>query len=143
MHRGSMNDYRFADIHLGLGHSFQVTVTPAMVDSFSYLSGDKNPLHTDPIFAADYGFPDRVVHGMLTASLFSTFVGMYLPGKFALFQEVALSFTAPVFPGDTLTVTGEVVSIHEVYRSFEIKAYVTNQYGKKVCRAKIRTGVNE
>lgn len=138
-----MNDYRFSDIRVGLSASFQVTVTAAMVDAFSKLSGDSNPLHADAPFSAGYGYPDRVVHGMLTASFLSTLVGVYLPGRFALFQEAALSFTAPVFPGDCLTVTGEVVSVHEVYRSFEIKAHITNQLGRKVCRAKLRTGVNE
>ena len=138
-----MNSYRFADIKLGLSQSFQVTVTPAMVDMFSELSGDRNPLHTDPGFAAGYGFSDRVVHGLLTASFFSTLVGMYLPGEFALFQGADISFTAPVFPGDTLTVSGEVVSIHEAYRQIELKAYITNQGGQKVARAKIRTGLHE
>ena len=138
-----MNSYRFADIKPGLSQSFQVTVTSAMVDVFIELSGDRNPLHTNPEFAADYGFPDRVVHGMLTASFFSTLVGMYLPGEFALFQGADVSFTAPVFPGDTLTVSGEVVSIHEAYRQIELKANITNQHGQKVARAKIRTGIHE
>jgi len=138
-----VNNYRFADIHTGLRHSFQVSLTPAMVDTFSELSGDRNPLHTDQSFASGYGFSDRVVHGMLTASFYSTLVGIYLPGKFALFQEIAVSFTAPVFPGDTLTVIGEVVSIHEAYRQIEIKAHIVNQHRQKVSRAKIRTGINE
>ncbi len=138
-----MNSYRLSDIHLGLSHSFQVTVTPAMVDAFTNLSGDRHPLHSSAAFAAGYGFSDRVVHGMLTASFLSTLVGMYLPGKFAFCQEVAISFTAPVFPGDTLTVTGQVVSIHEGYRQIELKAHISNQHGRKVTRAKIRTGIKE
>ncbi len=138
-----MKTYRFIDIHVGLSESFSVTVTPQMVDTFVELSGDRNTMHTDKSFALAYGFPDRLVHGMLTASFISRLVGMYLPGKFALFQEVSLSFIAPVYPGDTLTVKGEVVAIHEVYRQIEIKASITNQHGKKVSRAKIRTGINE
>ena len=114
-----------------------------MVDTFVELSGDRNTMHTDQSFAINYGFPDRLVHGMLTASFYSKLVGMYLPGAFALFQEVSISFTAPVYPGDTLTIKGEVVAIHEVYRQIEIKASITNQHGKKVSRAKIRTGINE
>jgi 3-hydroxybutyryl-CoA dehydratase len=138
-----MKSYRLKDIREGLSESFCVTITSQMLEAFVVLSGDQNPLHTDPSFAAVYKYPDRVVHGMLTASFLSRLVGMYLPGKFALFQEVSLSFTAPVYPGDTLNVTGEVVSIHEVYRQIEIKASITNQHGEKVSRAKIRTGINE
>jgi 3-hydroxybutyryl-CoA dehydratase len=138
-----MNTYRFCDIHEGLNHSFQVTVTLDMINTFSDLSGDRHPIHTDPTFAGKYGFPDRVVHGMLTAAFYSTLVGMYLPGKFAFCHEAAISFAAPVFPGDSLTVTGRVVSIHEAYRQVELKAHITNQQGQKVSRAKIRTGMHE
>jgi len=138
-----MNSYRFMDIHLGLKHSFQVVVTSEMVDTFCELSGDRNPLHNNPGFATYFGFSDRVVHGMLTASFLSRLVGMYLPGKYALLQGADLSFTAPVFPGDTLTINGEVVSIHDAYRQIELKASITNQHGQKVVRAKLRTGTHE
>jgi len=138
-----MNEYRFADISPGLAYSFQVTVTMKMMDAFRNVSGDCNPLHTDPVFAATYGYPAQVVYGMLTASFYSTLVGMYLPGKYALFQGADIAFTAPVFPGDTLTVSGEVVSKHEAYRQIELTAQIINQSGKKVSRAKIRTGLHE
>lgn len=138
-----MNSYRLTDIHCGLSHSFQVTITTEMLDIFSKLSGDCNPLHTDPGFARLQGFPDRVAFGMLTASFYSTLVGMYLPGKYALFHGADIAFTAPVFPQDILTVSGEVVSIHEVYRQIELKASIKNQKGEKVSRAKIRTGIKD
>ncbi len=138
-----MNTYRFADLHVGLVASFQVEVTPEMLDRFRELTGDHNPLHVDALFAGKYGFPDRVAHGMLTASFYSTLVGLYLPGKYALLHGADVSFTAPVFPGDKLTVSGEVVSIHEAHRQIELKAQITNQAGKQVSRAKIRSGVHE
>jgi acyl dehydratase len=114
-----------------------------MMDAFRNISGDCNPLHTDPVFAETYGYSAQVVYGMLTASFYSTLVGMYLPGKYALFQGADIVFTAPVYPGDTLIVSGEVVSKHEAYRQIELKAQITNQNGEKVSRAKIRTGIHE
>jgi 3-hydroxybutyryl-CoA dehydratase len=138
-----MNEYRFEDISPGLSHSFKVTVTKEMMDAFRAISGDCNPLHTDPVFAASYGYPAQVVYGMLTASFYSTLVGMHLPGKHALFQGADIVFTSPVFPGDTLIISGEVISVHEAYRQIELKAQITNQNGKKVSRAKIRAGIHE
>ncbi len=138
-----MNVYRLSDLHVGLSHGFEVTVTRDMVDQFGRLSGDVNPLHTDTEFARSRGFGDRVVHGMLTASFYSTLVGVYLPGRNALLQTVHTSFTAPVFPDDVLNIYGEIVSLHEVLRQIELKAHVTNQHGKKVSRAKIWTGIYE
>lgn len=138
-----MNCYRINDIASGLSHSFEVTVTNEMLESFRTLSGDANPLHIDKEYAASRGFKDRVAYGMLTASFYSTLVGMFLPGRYALLQGVDASFVAPVFPGDVLTVFGEVISAHQVLRQIEIRAYITNQQGQKVSKAKIRTGIYE
>jgi 3-hydroxybutyryl-CoA dehydratase len=135
--------YRLLDIAPGLNHSFHVSVTAEMMGQFRDLTGDANPLHTDRDFALSLGYRDCVVYGMLTASFYSTFVGMYLPGRYALLQGVDASFTAPVFPGDSLTVYGEVTSIHQALRQIEIRAHITNQVGKKVSRAKIRAGIHE
>jgi acyl dehydratase len=68
---------------------------------------------------------------------------MYLPGRYALLQGVDASFIAPVLPGDELTVFGEITSIHEMLKQIEIRAHITNQLGKKVSRAKIRSGISE
>lgn len=138
-----MNNYRLVDIFPGLSHSFQVTVTLGMMDQFQELSGDANPLHTDKAWALICGYRDRVVYGMLTASFYSTLVGIYLPGRFALLQSVDAAFVAPVFPDDNLTVSGEIISIHQELKTMEIRAHITNQAGKKVSRAKIRSGIHE
>lgn len=138
-----MNAYRLADLSSGISHSFQVSVTVQMMNQFEALSGDANPLHTERDFALSCGYRDRVVYGMLTASFYSTLIGMYLPGKYALLQGVDASFIAPVFPGDELTVFGEITSIHQMVRQIEIRAYITNQLGEKVSKAKIRSGINE
>lgn len=138
-----MNSYRLADIHPGLTHVFEVTIHDEMLERFRMVSGDTNPLHTDRGYAQSRGFADRVVYGMLTASFYSTLIGVYLPGQNALLQSVDTSFSAPVYSGDTLTVFGEVTSVHEVLRQIEVKAHITNQHGKKVSRATIRTGIHE
>jgi len=138
-----MRDYRLSDISIGLTHSFTVHITEEMMDTFEKLTGDTNPLHTSKDFAALAGFKNRVVYGMLSSSFYSTLVGMYIPGKYALLQGVDVSFTAPVFPGDTLTVFGEITAVYANFRQIEIKAHITNQEGKKISRAKIRSGINE
>jgi 3-hydroxybutyryl-CoA dehydratase len=138
-----MKEYRLTDIHPGLNHSFEIKLTDEMMDAFKNITGDLNPLHTQPDFAASYGFRDRVAYGMLVNSFYSTLVGMYLPGKYALFQSIDIAFAAPVFIGDTLTVFGEVSAVHIVYKQIEIKGFIINQDGVKVSRAKIKTGIHE
>ena len=46
---------------------------------------------------------------MFLAALFSRLVGMYLPGRRCLYLSQSLDFTQPVFVGDEVEVTGEVV----------------------------------
>lgn len=137
-----MNHYRFEDLKVGLKHSFTAGVTEEMLDRFRALSGDTNPLHADDAYAAARGFPKKVVFGMLTAAFYSTLVGVYLPGEHALLHEVETRFLAPVFPGDTLTITGEISYLQGAYRQAEIKAFITGPDHRVVSRAKIKVGLN-
>jgi acyl dehydratase len=104
-------DFALEDIHVGDTASFSRTWTEEDVLSFAKLSGDVNPLHTDSIYAETTQFKERLVHGMLVASLCSTFVGMYIPGKRCLYINQTVSFKKPVFIGDTVVVTGTVIAI--------------------------------
>jgi acyl dehydratase len=69
------------------------------------LSGDRNPLHSDPWFARELaGFPTPILHGLCTYG----FAGRALLAELAGGQAtkltaVAARFSAPVFPGETLT----------------------------------------
>lgn len=74
-----MNEYRFHDLAVGMEEEFRREITADMMDAFCRLTGDINPLHVDAEYALKKGFPDRVVYGMLTASLVSTLGGVLLP----------------------------------------------------------------
>lgn len=70
------------------------------------LSGDRNPLHADPKFAARGGFSRPILHGLCTYG----FTGRALLHTLcesdpARFRSMDGRFSAPVMPGDTLTVS--------------------------------------
>jgi 3-hydroxybutyryl-CoA dehydratase len=136
-----LNSYVFEDLKIGFNASFDVEVIKEMVDGFVTLSGDNNPLHTDIDYAKKHEYPDVVVHGMLTSSFYSRLVGLYLPGKYCILQEIKTSFISPVHIGDTLTVYGEIDYINYAMRQVEIKANILGYDGKKVSRARIKVGV--
>jgi 3-hydroxybutyryl-CoA dehydratase len=138
-----VNEYRFADVHVGLSHRFKTMFTKEDIDRFAALSGDANPLHTEPDFAQQVGWQDQVVHGMLTASVFSRLVGMLLPGKFALLHEVDAKFKRPVFPGMELEVAGSVTYVNEAYQQMEIKATVDHAGAGVVATAKLKVGFSD
>lgn len=111
------------------------------MQKFLDITGDENPLHVNENFAKSKGFKDRVVYGMLTASLISTLGGCYIPGKFCLIQGVEIKFARPVFIGDELVVTGEVSKVEFDLRYLEIKVTIRNQKNEKVLRGLLKAGV--
>jgi acyl dehydratase len=69
------------------------------------LSGDRNPLHSDPRFAAMAGFDRPILHGLCTYG----FTGRALlhglcGGDPARFRSMTGRFSSPVLPGEALTV---------------------------------------
>jgi len=138
-----MNSLRWADLFVGLTADFHVEITSETMDLFRAMSSDWNPLHVDPEFARGAGHPGPVVFGMLTASFYSTLVGVYLPGRFAVLQGLDVDFVRPVFVGDKLLVTGEVSFLSEAVRRVELKASIRDAAGRLVSKARIRAGLHE
>jgi acyl dehydratase len=69
------------------------------------LSGDRNPLHSDPAFAARAGFDRPILHGLCTYGFTGRALLHAAAGSDpARFGSMAGRFSRPVFPGDTLTV---------------------------------------
>jgi 3-hydroxybutyryl-CoA dehydratase len=94
--------YYLEDLSVGMTDVFAKTVGEADVTLFAGLSGDTNPLHLDQSFAAQTRFGDRIVHGMLAASLISTVFGTRLPGPGCVYLGQTLRFKAPVKLGDSV-----------------------------------------
>jgi acyl dehydratase len=69
------------------------------------LSGDRNPLHSDPWFARELaGFPKPILHGLCTYGVAGRALVAELGGSDATkVTGIDARFTSPVFPGETLT----------------------------------------
>jgi len=138
-----MNHYKYSELDTGKTESFCVTVTGQMMESFCNMSGDVNPMHSSEDYALSKGFSGRLVYGMLTASFYSTLVGVYLPGEHCLFQEADIKFSKPVYIGDTLTITGEITEKLDAYKRLTIKAKIRNQENKPVSSAVLKVGLTD
>lgn len=69
------------------------------------LSGDRNPLHSDPDIASAAGFPRPILHGLCTYGLTCRAVlQTYADYDPAAIKHHAARFSSPVFPGETVTV---------------------------------------
>ncbi|MQA14284.1 MAG: enoyl-CoA hydratase [Pseudonocardiaceae bacterium] len=70
------------------------------------LCGDRNPLHSDPAFAARGGFESPILHGMCTYGITGRLLlDAACDGDPARFRSIEGRFTRPVTPGEELTVS--------------------------------------
>ena len=70
------------------------------------LSGDRNPLHSDPAFAARAGFERPILHGLCTYGVTGRALLHAMAGSDpARFASMSGRFSSPVVPGESLTVS--------------------------------------
>jgi 3-hydroxybutyryl-CoA dehydratase len=122
----------FEEIRVGQAAEFAKTITEADVVLFAGVTGDFNPLHVNQVAAEASRFGGRIAHGMLTASLISTVIGMHLPGPGCVYLGQTLRFARPVRIGDTITARAEVVELIAAKRRLRLATICTNQDGETV-----------
>lgn len=107
-------------------------LTADHVAAFAKLSGDYNPLHFDESFVAKTKFGKLVVQGGLTTGLLHALVAMDMPGPGTVFLSQNWKFTAPVYIGDTITASAEVLSVHATKPVTQLAIRVVRQTGEVV-----------
>ncbi len=87
--------------------SFEQTTTPQQALLYR-LSGDVNPLHADPEFAANVGFAQGpILHGLCTYGIAArAVVSKACGGDATKLRAIGAQFRKPVWPGDTLVTQG-------------------------------------
>jgi len=130
----NLSNFTYEEITLGQKARYSRLVDEAAVKLFAAASGDVNPVHLDAEFAAGTIFKQRIAHGMFTGGLISAAIAMELPGPGSIYVKQDLSFRAPVFLGDTITVNLEVVEKLDKRKFVTLSTIATNQHGKVVVK---------
>ena len=125
------NELSYDDMSIGQQESFMIKITASMVEKFSNLSGDLNPLHMDNEFAESSLFKKRIVHGMLLSSFFSQLIGMKLPGKNALYFSQTLNFRSPCYIDDEIEIVGKVTEKSDSTQIITVSTSIFNK--SKIC----------
>ncbi|MBL8118809.1 MAG: MaoC family dehydratase [Anaerolineae bacterium] len=116
-------------LEIGVSASRTRTITEDDILNFARASGDTNPIHVDAEYAAGTRFGKRLAHGMLTGSLVSAILGNDLPGHGTVYLGQDFKFKSPVFIGDTITASVELVKFREDKRIATFRTTCTNQDG--------------
>lgn len=99
---------------------FSVEITADSAQQFAALSGDWNPLHTNPEYASGTTYGRTILHGAYSAGLVSRMAGMHLPGESCLLHNMRLKFLAPVMPPCTLLVKGQIIQDSETLGQVDV-----------------------
>ncbi|TMB67641.1 MAG: acyl dehydratase [Chloroflexi bacterium] len=87
------------------------TITQEKINQYAHASGDHNPLHQDPAFAATTQFGGTIAHGMLVLAYISEMMTAAFGETWVTGGRLKVRFRGPARPGDTVTASGRVVRI--------------------------------
>ena len=114
---------------LKIGDEFRHTYsyTQADVDTYARVSGDTNPLHTDPAAGAASPFGRNIIHGFLGASVFTKIFGAlwYFDGH--VYMTQSMRWLKPMFVD---TDYEAVVTVKEIFPEKNRILYECNVYDK-------------
>jgi len=117
----------YEQLEIGTEGRFTKQLTERDIVLFGETSGDINPVHFDSEFAATTMFQTRIAHGMWSAGLISTVIGIVMPGPGSIYISQDLKFKRPVRIGDTLTAILTVKEKIENRRYVVLDCKVVNQ----------------
>ncbi|MDB6075334.1 MAG: MaoC domain protein dehydratase, partial [Verrucomicrobiaceae bacterium] len=125
----------------GMVFSEEVTLSPALVESFAQFSGDRNPLHLQADSAREYGFARPVAHGAIQSAIVSRLIGMKVPGPGAVWMSQSMEWMRPAFVGDTIRVEAEIESVSAGAETLSLILRATNQQNEELMKGTAKVKV--
>ena len=122
----------FDEIAPGDEASVTRTLSEEDIQLFALVSGDVNPAHLDPDFAATDMFHRVIAHGMWGGGLISAVLGTQLPGPGSIYVSQSLRFLRPVCVGDTITASVRVTEKRPEHCTIVLDCRCRNQNGEEV-----------
>ena len=99
---------------IGSKYKHEYTFTQKQVNAFAEITGDTNPIHLDEIYASKTIFKTKIMHGFLSASVFSKVFGTLFPGNGCIYLGQNIKFLKPMFCNTKYQAIFEVTEVkHE------------------------------
>jgi 3-hydroxybutyryl-CoA dehydratase len=110
------------------------TITQAQIDAYAGASGDHNPVHVDPAFAAATPFGGTIAHGMLVLAFIGEAMMAEAGDAWLHSGTLKARFKAPTRPGDAVTVSATRTKSADGVAEYSVQC--TNQRGEVLVDAR-------
>ncbi len=104
-------------------------LTQEKIDGYARASGDFNPIHVDPAFAAATPFGGTIAHGMLLLAYLSEMLTTAFGRAWLSGGRLKVRFKGVARPGDTLTMRGRVERVQDEGQRLFAAVECVNQAG--------------
>jgi len=111
---------------LGDRFDFEFCISDDNQRIFAELSGDHNPVHSDPEYARLNGYEGPVVYGGLIVGKISRLIGMMAPGRSGIWTGLKIDFHRPLYLGQAALLSSEVSHISAGTRSMILKIRISS-----------------
>lgn len=108
-------------LKVGQTYTKEFNYSQEMVNEFARISGDNNPIHLDPTYAATTIFKKPIMHGMIGAGAISSIIGTQMVGSIYMSQN--LSFRRPMYVDNTYEA---VVTVKDINMEKHIATLTTD-----------------
>ena len=105
--------------------------TDKEVEDFANVTGDLNPIHLDENYAKKTVFKRKIMHGFLSASIFSKIFGTLFPGPGTIYLEQLLKFKRPMYPNKEYYAKLILEGINKTNFTLHIKTEIFDFLSKK------------
>jgi acyl dehydratase len=123
---------RLADVNVGDElPPLPIPLTRTLIVATAIASRDYQDVHHDPTLAQQRGSKDIFMNILTT----NGFVGRFITdwaGPDAVIKKVAIRLGAPNYPGDTMTITGQVTAKDEAAGTIDVALRGANSLGDHV-----------
>ncbi|RYU93760.1 MaoC family dehydratase [Emticicia agri] len=98
-------------LEIGDTYKYEFRFSQEDVQKFAEVTGDKNPLHLDPEYAAKTRFKRPIIHGHLSSSVFTRILGMEFPGEGSVYMKQETEYLFPMFVDTDYEVVFTVMTV--------------------------------
>ena len=129
-------------INLGDVFVYDFNFSQEDVIRFAEATGDKNPVHLSEEYASKTMFKRPIMHGMLSASLFSKVFGTLFPGEGTIYLKQNLSFLKPMYVNTDYVAEFTVKELIPAKNRAVVETLIKEKASQQICTSGEATVMN-